>query len=111
MEGFKLIFNDRLEFYDQCIAGERAQFELLLSKEVFNTFDRGYELYRDYIKQKNTITDVNCTVEDNEVIVHIKSSKSADDLVSENIPKRGILPTATDMGVDLHISLIDIMLL
>lgn len=106
-----MIFNDRISFYDQCIAGERAQFELLFSKEIFNTFDRGYELYRDYIKQKNTVTDVACTVDENELVVHIKSDKSVEDLVSENIPKRGINPTATDLGVDLHISLIDMIML
>ena len=106
-----MIFNDRLDFYDQCIAGERAQFDLLLSKKIFNTFDRSYDLYRDYIKQKNTVTDVNCSVEEDELIVHIKSNKSLEDLVSENIPKRGINPTPTDKGVDIHISLIDVVVL
>ena len=54
----KMIFNDRLSFLDQCIAGEKTQFDKIVSKEAFNTFDRGYDLYRDYIKQKRQFCQI-----------------------------------------------------
>ena len=37
------------DFIDQCVAGERTRFEQLLSINIFNSFDRSYEVYRDYI--------------------------------------------------------------
>lgn len=104
-----MIFNDRLDFFDQCIAGERAQFDLLLSKNVFNTFDKGYDLYRDYILKKNSITNVDCNVVEDELIVHLKSDNKTSDLVSENMPKKGITAIPTDNGVDLHIKLIGVV--
>lgn len=104
-----MIFNDRLEYYDQCIAGEKTQYIKLVSKEVFNTFDRGYDLYRDYIKQKSTISNVDCSVEDGEIILHFESKKTIEELVSDNLPKKGITPTATEKGVDLHIKIMDII--
>lgn len=106
-----MIFNDRLSFLDQCIAGEKTQFDKIASKTVFNTFDRGYELYRDYIKQKNSVTDVTCDVNSDGVTFHINSPKSIEELVSENLPKKGITPISTDNGIDLNIKLIDIVIL
>lgn len=106
-----MIFNDRLSFLDQCIAGEKTQFDKIVSKTVFNTFDRGYELYRDYIKQKNSVTDVTCDVNSDGVTFHINSSKSIEELVSENLPKKGITPISTDNGIDLNIKLIDVVIL
>lgn len=106
-----MIFNDRLSFLDQCIAGEKTQFEKIVSKTTFNTFDRGYDLYRDYIKQKNTITGLSCDVMPDSVTFHFKSSKSLEDLISENMPKKGITPIATDNGVDLNIKLMDMIIL
>lgn len=106
-----MIFNDRLSFLDQCIAGEKTQFDKIVSKEAFNTFDRGYDLYRDYIKQKNSITNVTCDVDSEGVTFHISSSKSLEELVSENLPKKGITPITTDNGIDLNIKLIDVVIL
>lgn len=106
-----MVFNDRLDFLDQCIAGEKTQFEKIVSKTAFNTFDRGYDLYRDYIKQKNSITEVTCDVMPDSITFHISSPKALEDLVSENIPKKGITPIATDKGVDLNIKLIDVVIL
>lgn len=99
--------NDRLEFIDQCVAGERARFNQLLSIGVFNSFDRSYEVYRDYIKQKTKISDIRCDVDEENLILHITSSVSMEDLLSENLPKKGIQPVVTDNGVDLNIKLID----
>lgn len=106
-----MIFNDRLEYLDQCIAGEKTQFDLLLSKEFFNTVDRGYDLYRDYIKQKSSITDVHCKVFEDEIVLELNSDKELEEIVSENMPKKGITPTKTDTGVNLHIKLIDLVTL
>lgn len=106
-----MIFNDRLAFLDQCIAGEKTQFEKIVSKTVFNTFDRGYDLYRDYIKQKNSITEVTCDVNPDGVTFHFDSVKPLEELISENMPKKGITSIATDKGVDLNIKLIDVVIL
>lgn len=106
-----MVFNDRLAFLDQCIAGDKTQFEKIVSKTTFNTFDKGYDLYRDYIKQKNSITEVTCDVTPDSVTFHIFSPKSLEDLISDNIPKKGITPIATDRGVDLNIKLIDVVIL
>lgn len=106
-----MIFNDRLSFLDQCIAGEKTQFDKIVSKEAFNTFDRGYDLYRDYIKQKSSVTEVTCDIMPDSVTFHFSSSKSLNDLISENMPKKGITPIATDKGVDLNIKLIDFVIL
>lgn len=102
-----MIFHDRMEFIDQCIAGEKTQFELLLSKNIFGTVERGYELYRDYIKQKNTIINVNCVVTDKDVVFHIKSTQNPETLIPDNFPKKGINIDITDDGLDLHINLIE----
>ena len=99
---------DRLEFIDQCVAGEKTQFQTLLSKKIFNSFDRGYEIFRDYIKQKNKIKDISCEVKDNDLILHIVSDLSTEDLVSDNIPKKGISSIDTDNGMDLNIKITDI---
>lgn len=104
-----MIFSDRLAFLDQCIAGEKTQFDKILSKTVFNTFDRGYDLYRDYIKQKKSITDVSCDIDSNSITFHITSSKPIEDILSENIPKKGITSTATNNGVDVNIVLMDVV--
>ena len=45
------------------------------------------------------------------VTFHFSSSKSLNDLISENMPKKGITPIATDKGVDLNIKLIDFVIL
>jgi hypothetical protein len=104
-----MIFDNRLAFFDQCIAGDRTQFDLLLSKDIYNTFDRSYELYRDYIRQKNSITDVSCSVGENELVFHMESKKTIEDLISDNMPKKGIIQDQTKTGVDLHIALIDVV--
>lgn len=106
-----MTFNNRVEFLDHCIAGERSQFNSLLSKTNFNTFDRGYELFRDYIKQKGSITNISCEVCPDSLTFHISSKKPMDEIVSEGLPKRGITQTATDTGVDLNIKLIDVVVL
>mgnify|MGYP003571291000 CR=1 FL=1 len=103
-----MIFKDRLQYIDQCVAGEKARFQKLLSITVFNSFDRSYEIYRDYIRQKNTVNDVRCDVDDELLIVHIDSDSSMEELLSESFPKKGVVPVATDTGVDLHIKLMDI---
>lgn len=106
-----MIFNDRLAFLDQCIAGDKTQFDKIVSKTTFNTFDRGYDLYRDYIKQKNSVTELTCDVSSDSITFHISSEKPVRDLISENMPKKGITSIATDKGVDLNIKLIDIVIL
>lgn len=106
-----MTFNNRVEFLDHCIAGERSQFNSLLSKTNFNTFDRGYEVYRDYVKQKNSITDISCEVFQDSITFHITSKKSMDEIISDGMPKRGITQTVTDTGVDLNIKLIDAVIL
>lgn len=104
-----MIFNNRLEFIDQCIASDKAQFEKIVSKEAFNTVDKGYDLYRDYVKQKNSIVGFTCEVYPDEVIFHMTSNKGIDELISENMPKKGITTNSTDIGVDLNIKLIDMV--
>lgn len=99
---------DRLEFIDQCVAGEKTRFQELLSTKVFDSFDRGYTLFRDYIKQKNSITDLSCEVVDNTLTLHITSDLPMDTLLSENIPKKGITAVSTNNGMDLNINIIDI---
>ena len=99
---------DRLEFIDQCVAGEKTQFQNLLSKRVFNSLDRSYEIFRDYIKRKSEIKDINCEVKDNNLVLHIVSDLSMDALLSDNVPKKGITSVDTDDGMDLNIKLIDI---
>lgn len=106
-----MIFTDRLEFLDQCIAGEKTLFNKILSKDIFNTFDKGFDLYRDHIKYKNSITNISCDVSEDHITFHLKSKKSMDELVSDNIPKRGITSIKTDDGVDLNIKLIDVVTL
>ena len=106
-----MTFNDRLDFLDQCIAGEKTQYDKIVSVTTFNTFDRGYDIYRDYIKQKNSITEVSCDVMSDSVTFHMETSKSLEELVSENIPKKGITPIATDKGIDLNIKIMDIVAL
>jgi hypothetical protein len=102
--------NDRLQFLDQCVAGEKTRFEKLLSINVYDSFSRSYEIYRDYVRQKNTIANVSCDVDDENLILHIASSASVEDLLSESFPKRGVIPIVTDSGVDLNIKLIDTVL-
>lgn len=102
-----MILKNRLEFLDQCIAGERAQYDKILSREIFNTFDRGFDLYKDYIKSKNSITNITCEVNEGEITFHLYTKKGIDDIVSDNMPKRGISSNMSDNGVDLHINLID----
>lgn len=104
-----MIFSNRLEFIDQCIASDKTQFEKIVSKEAFNTVDRGYDLYRDYIKQKSSVVEFSCEVYPDEVVFHIRSKKGIDELVSENMPKKGISTVGTDVGVDLNIKLIDVV--
>lgn len=99
--------NDRLDFIDQCVAGERTRFEQLLSINIFNSFDRSYEAYRDYIRQKSKIKDISCDVTDETLVLHIVSSVPMEELLSENFPKKGVLPVATERGVDLNIKLMD----
>ena len=103
-----MIFKDRLQYIDQCVAGEKARFQKLLSISTFNSFDRSYEIYRDYIRQKSTVSDVKCDVDDELLIIHIKSNSSMEDLLSESFPKKGVVPVPTETGVDLHIKLMDI---
>ena len=100
-----MIFRNRMEFIDQCIAGEKTQFKLFLSPNVFSTIERGYELYRDYIKQKNTITSITCNVIDEDLVFHIISTKKQKDLIPDNFPKKGITIVTTDDGLDLHIKI------
>ena len=102
-----MIFHDRMEFIDQCIAGEKTQFNLLLSENIFGAVERGYELYRDYIKRKQSVSNINCTVTNNDVIFHITSTEKPESLISDNFPKKGIQLCSTDDGVDLHIILIE----
>lgn len=99
--------NDRLQFLDQCVAGEKARFDELLSLHVYDGFSRSYEIYRDYIRQKNTIADVSCDVSDGCLILHLKTSAPMDDILADTFPKRGVTPVSTDKGVDLNIKLID----
>ena len=99
--------NDRLEFIDQCVAGERTRFDQLLSIGIFNSFDRSYEVYRDYIRQKNKITDVSCDVTGDSLVLHIIAPLPMEELLSENFPKKGISPVVTEQGVDLNIKLMD----
>jgi hypothetical protein len=99
--------NDRLQFIDQCVAGEKTRFQKLLSIAVFDGFSRSYEIYRDYIRQKNNIDDISCDVDEEILTLHLVSGAPMDDLLSENFPKRGVTPVITDRGVDLNIKLID----
>lgn len=99
--------NDRLEFIDQCVAGERTRFEQLLSIGIFNSLDRSYELYRDYIRQKNKVNDIQCDVNEEALVLHIVSLASMEELLSENLPKKGITPVETERGMDLNIKLMD----
>jgi hypothetical protein len=96
-----------LQFIDQCVAGEKTRFQKLLSITVFDSFSRSYEIYRDYIRQKNTIDDISCDVDDETLVLHLVSDASMEDLLSENFPKRGVTPVVTNRGVDLNIKLID----
>lgn len=98
-------FDNRLEFIDQCVAGEMARFQQLLSRDIFESFERGYEIYRDYIKQKNTITSLACDVSENGVVFHIETASTMEDLLTENFPKKGITTVDTNHGMDLHIKL------
>lgn len=98
-------FDNRLEFIDQCVAGEMARFQQLLSRDVFESFERGYEIYRDYIKQKNTITGLACDVSENGVVFHVETTSAMEDLLTENFPKKGITTVDTNRGMDLHIKL------
>ncbi|MCM1218509.1 MAG: hypothetical protein NC548_28815 [Lachnospiraceae bacterium] len=101
-------FDNRLEFIDQCVAGEMARFQQLLSRTVFDSFERGYEIYRDYIKQKNTITSFDCDVSENDMVFHIGTASTMEELLTENFPKKGITTVDTDHGMDLHIKLMTI---
>ena len=100
-----MIFKDRLQYIDQCVAGENARFQKLLSITTFNSFDRSYEIYRDYIRQKSTVKDVTCDVTDEDITIHLTTKVPMEDLLSENFPKKGVVPIETDTGVDLHIKL------
>lgn len=104
-------FTDRLSYIDQCVAGEKEAFQTLLSQRVFNAFDRGYDLFRDYVHQKSTITDVSCTVDESDVILHIQSTTGMGELISENIPKKGVTSIATPDGVDLHIKISNVAII
>jgi len=103
----KMTFKDRLEYIDQCVAGEKERFQKILSIRAFNSFDRSYELFRDYIKQKNTIKDVSCDVSDESITIHIASDSTMEELLSDSFPKKGVVPVETETGIDLHISLIE----
>lgn len=100
---------DRLQYLDYCVAGERARFNKLLSMEVFNGFNRSYEVFRDYIRQKNNISDLSCEINEETLVIHINSNSSIEDLLSDNFPKKGITPIKTDNGVDLHFKLVEDM--
>ncbi len=102
-----MTFKDRLEYIDQCVAGEKERFQKILSIRAFNSFDRSYELFRDYIKQKNTIKDVSCDVSDESITIHIASDSTMEELLSDSFPKKGVVPVETETGIDLHISLIE----
>lgn len=100
-------FNNRLEYLDHCVAGDITSFNTLLSRNVFNTFDQSYNVYRDYIKHKQSVEQIRCRIHADDLIVELKSKESLSDLISENIPKK-ILPTESSDGVELHMKLIDI---
>lgn len=102
-----MIFKDRLQFMDHCVAGEKTRFQNLISAKSFNSLDRSYEIYRDYIRQKNRIKGVACDVDNENLILHLTSEVPLEELLSENFPKKGVTPVETDNGVDLNIKLID----
>lgn len=102
-------FNTRLEYLDNCVAGDITSFNTLLSTKVFDTFDRSYELYRDYIKKKQLVDSVSCMVYDTELVMQLKLSQPSGDMVSDNIPKRGITCSQEDDRVDIHIKLMDLI--
>lgn len=106
-----MIFEDRLKYFDQCICvSDKEHFNMLFSKNIFNTFDKGFDIYKDYINHKQEITSVSCDVIPGELILHLVSEKDIGDIISNNIPKRGITSHKTDEGVDLHIKLMDCVL-
>ena len=98
-------FDNRLEFIDQCVAGEMARLQQFVSRKVFDSFERGYEIYRDYIKQKSTITSFACDVSEDDVVFHIGTTSNMEDLLTENFPKKGISTISTNQGMDLHIKI------
>lgn len=98
---------DRLQFLDQCVAGEKSRFDKLLSIKIFDDFDWSYRIYRDYIRQKNKITDINCEISEDQLTIRIESDVPMEELLSENFPKKGITPIQTDKGVNLNINLMD----
>lgn len=102
-----MIIKDRLGFLDQCVAGDKTRFQTLLSIKVFDDFDWGYRIYRDYIKQKSTVTNIRCEVNEQNLSIHLETSTAMEELLSENFPKKGIVPVKTETGVDLNINLMD----
>ena len=102
-----MIIKDRLSFLDQCVAGDKTRFQSLLSIKVFDDFDWGYRIYRDYIRQKSKVTDISCDIDDEKLSIHLETVTTMEELLSENFPKKGIVPVKTESGVDLNINLID----
>lgn len=99
--------NNRLQYLDHCVAGDITSFNELLSKNVFNTFDRSYEIYRDYIKQKQSIEKIHCHIDATDLVVKLTSNKSLEEIVSNNIPKK-VRPLKSADGIELHMKLMDI---
>lgn len=102
-------FETRLEYLDYCVAGNLASFNEFLSTRVFDTFDRSYEIYRDHVKRKASIESVQCEVDGDQLVVHLKSKELLPAIISDNIPKRGIECSQKEDGVDLHMRLINII--
>ena len=104
-----MTFKDRLQYFDHCISGEKVRFQKLFSIDVFDSFDRSYEIYRDYIKSKNNVSSISCTIDEDYLTIHLGSKSDIEDLLTDNFPKRGISPIKTNSGIDIQIKLVEDM--